>query len=64
MMQGDVGKSVEGSIGDEVGGVKNVRQNRVSPDRQHPKEHLELVMDGACLLVVDALPLYGDTCCK
>ena len=32
---GDVGKSVKGGVGAEVGGVKNVRQNRVSPDRTH-----------------------------
>ena len=31
-VQGDVGKSVKGSVGAEVRGVKNVRQNRVSPD--------------------------------
>ena len=31
-VQEDVGKSVEGSVGAEVGWVKNVRQNRVSPD--------------------------------
>ena len=29
---GDVGKSVKGSVGVEVGGVKNVRWNKVSPD--------------------------------
>ena len=28
----DVGKSVEGSIRAEIGGVENVRWNRVSPD--------------------------------
>ena len=32
VMWGDVGKSVEESIRDEVRGVKNVRWNRVSPD--------------------------------
>ena len=33
---GDVGKSVKGSIGVEVRGVKNVRWNRVSPDSLEP----------------------------
>ena len=35
-MQGDAGKNVEGSIRVEVGGVENVRQNRVSPDSKSP----------------------------
>ena len=37
-MWGDVRKSVEGSIGVEVRGVKNVRWNRVSPDTTNLEE--------------------------
>ena len=33
LVRGDVGKSIKGSVEVEVRGVKNVRQNRVSPDR-------------------------------
>ena len=32
-MQGDVRKGVKGKVGVEVRGIRNVRQNRVSPDR-------------------------------
>ena len=33
---GIVGKSVKGGVGVEVRRVKNVRQNRVSPDKNKP----------------------------
>ena len=42
-VQGDVREGVKGNVRAEVGGVRDVRQNRVSPDSHHVVWHVQVL---------------------